>query len=106
MPDLTAPTFRDGEIDLFLRRRVCARCYSELEKQESPDFSPANHEYIAVCPTCQDAWNYATVSRAYAEHLGQVYLSDALEVRENLRDLFPSPVAGKSAEDILKELGF
>ena len=106
MPDLTAPTFHDGEIDLFLRRRVCARCYSELEKQESLNFSPSNHEYIAVCPTCLDAWNYATVSRSYAEHLGQVYLSDALDVRENLRDLFPSPHAGKSEEQLLSELGF
>lgn len=105
-PQLTPPVFHDGEIDQFLVRRVCARCYSELAKRDGPDFSAKNHEYEAYCPQCGDAWHYATVSRSYAEQLGQQALANAWEVSRNLPDLFPNPHHGKPAEQLLAELGF
>lgn len=103
---LKPPTFQDGEIDLFLRRRVCARCYGDLEKRNAPNYSAHNHEYEAYCPECGNAWNYATVSKGYAEKLGQAALVQMNEVQHNLRDLFPNPHKGKSQSQLLAELGY
>lgn len=103
---MKAPSFLEGEIDLHLRRRVCARCYGDLDKRPSADWTESNHQWDAYCPTCSDAWNYATVSRAYAEHLGQQAISEQWEVEINLPDLFPNPHSGKSPEQIMEELGF
>lgn len=106
MSELTAPIFLEGHIDLFLRRRVCARCYGDLESRPSKDYSASNHEYEAYCPECGDAWNYATVSRHYAEHLGQQAIAENWEIKDNLPDLFPSKHKGKSNDQLLEELGF
>jgi len=96
-----APQFPDGEVDQFLQRRVCARCYGDLQKVPAPE-----RMWNVICPTCGDAWNFATVSRSYAEALGQIALDQSWEVRRNLPDLFPNPHQGKSATQILRELGF
>lgn len=100
------PIFPEGQIDLFIRCRVCARCYGDLESIEAPGYAPDNHIFLAYCPTCVDAWNYATVSRKYAEFLGQRALADKWEVQSNMPDLFPNPHLGKSTNQLLKELGF
>jgi len=94
-------TFQDGEIDQFISRRVCARCYGDLIKTQAD-----NRMWDASCPTCGDAWGGATVSRAYAERLGQQALAERSEVKNNLPDLFPNPNRNKTAEQIIKELGF
>lgn len=91
----------EGEIDLFVRRRVCARCYGDLEKRFGP-----GRNYITHCTACGDAWNGATVSRSYAEGLGQKALAELSEVKYNLPDLFPNPNRGKSASQLLAEMGF
>lgn len=91
----------EGEIDLFLRRRVCARCYGDLEKQFGP-----GRNYITRCAECGYAWNGATVSRSYAERLGQQALGELAEVKHNLPDLFPNPNRGKSESQLLAEMGF
>lgn len=103
---MNLPIFSEGNIDLFIRRRVCARCYGDLESKPAPDFAPDNHIYLAYCPVCEDAWNYATVSRFYAEHLGQQALADNWEIKANLPDLFPNPHKGKSEQQLIDELGF
>lgn len=96
-----APKFTDGLIDQFLQRRVCSRCYGDLQKRVAE-----NRLFEAYCPNCGDAWNYTTVSRHYAERLGQDALNDYLNARANLPDLFPNPHKGKTPEQILTELGY
>jgi hypothetical protein len=93
------PTFQEGDIDTFIRRRVCARCYHDLEKKLADD-----RMYEAVCPICEGAWGYATVSRKYAESLGQKALADYFIVRENLPDLFPRQK--RTEKQLLSSLGF
>jgi len=62
--------------------------------------------WTAVCPTCGDAWGGRTVARSTAERRGQQGLAEAIEVKVNLRDLFPSPHKGRNREELVKELGF
>lgn len=95
------PTFKDGHIDLFLRRRVCARCYHDLVKHPAP-----RRLWYALCPDCLDAWHYATISRRTAELRGQQAILDYFEIRFNpaLADLFPRP--WRSERQILSELGY
>lgn len=93
-------TFLDGEIDRVMRCRVCARCYGDLLKREAP-----GRTWEAYCPTCGEAWGGRTLSRWTAERMGQRALAEALEVRVTLADLFPNPHRGKTAEQILQELG-
>jgi hypothetical protein len=93
-------TYLDGEIDRILRRRVCARCFEDLQKREAP-----GRTWEAYCPTCGDAWGGRHISRWTAERRGQRALAEALEVRVTLVDLFPNPHKGKPAEQILRGLG-
>lgn len=95
------PKFQDGYVDLFIRRRVCARCYGDLAKQPAP-----NRKWYAICPVCQDAWHYTTISRRTAEMRGQQAILDYYEIRFNpaLADLFPLP--WHSERKILAELGY
>ncbi len=89
----------DGKIDQFIQRRVCARCYSDLQR----DFAPGSM-WTVRCPTCGDAWGGATVSRKYAEGLGQQALAEYSELKYSRPDLFPQ--VKKSAKDAIKDLGF
>lgn len=103
---MQAPIFPEGQITLFLRRRVCARCYGDLMSKPAPDYAPDNHVYLAYCPECGDAWGGTTVSKVYAEKLGQRAIAEQWEVEANLPDIFPSPHKGKTPEQLIKELGF
>lgn len=94
-------TFLDGEIDIFIRQRVCARCYGDLVKRPAED-----RMWEAICPMCGTAWGGTTISRWYAERLGQTALQEKVEVAYTMPDLFPSPHRDKSAEQIIQELGF
>jgi hypothetical protein len=93
-------TYHDGEIDRMLHRRVCARCYENLQKREAP-----GRTWEAYCPTCGEAWGGRHISRWTAEHRGQRALAEAWEVKANLRDLFPNPHQGREAEELIRELG-
>ena len=93
-------TYNDGEIDRFIKRRVCARCYGDLVKMPAE-----NRTWTAICPSCGEACGGRTISRWTAERRGQVALAEALEVRVTLADLFPNPHKGKSAEKLMNELG-
>ena len=101
---MEAPKFQDGYIDLFVRRRVCARCYGDLSSRPAQDYSPTNHVYEAYCPVCRDAWHYATISAKYAERLGQQAIADLWDVKINMPDLFPR--IAMRPEKILSDLGF
>lgn len=91
----------DGKIDQLLQRNVCARCYGELAKRPA-----ANRLWEAHCPTCGEAWNGATIRRSTAEKRGQQALAELREVKTNLPDLFPNPNRGKTAQQLLSELGY
>jgi hypothetical protein len=107
-PALTPPTFPDGEIDKFLQRRVCARCYGDLQKRPAADDSPYNHSYEVFCPTCGDAWHYATISILTAEQRGSQAISELHEVTKTFRGtgIIPNPHEGKTQDQLLAELGF
>ena len=100
-PEYLGPLLPDGEIEKFVRARVCARCYGDLRISEAP-----GRLWLADCPRCGTAWKGATVSRKYAEGLGQKGLAEAREVKANLPDLFPNVHRGKSTRQVLNELGF
>lgn len=93
-------TYLDGEIDRILRRRVCARCYEDLQKREAP-----GRTWEAYCANCGDVWGGRTISRWTAERRGQRALAEAWEVKANLRDLFPNPHKGRPAKELIRELG-
>ena len=91
----------DGEIDQYIQKHVCSRCYGDLQK-----FPTDNRLWESKCPECGDAWRGTTIRRSTAERRGQRALSEAHEVKTNLPDLFPNPHKGKSIEQLNKELGF
>ena len=91
----------DGEIDKYIQKNVCSRCYGDLQK-----FPAEDRLWEAKCPTCGEAWHNTTIRRNTAERRGQQALSDVMEVKTNLPDLFPNPHKGKTVEELNKELGF
>ena len=91
----------DGEIDKFISRNVCSRCYGDLQK-----YPAKGRLWEAGCPVCGDAWHETTIKRYTAEKRGQAGLAEIREVKSNLPDLFPNPHKGKSTEELIKELGF
>lgn len=97
------PIFDQGKVDQFIQRRVCSRCYGDLEKYPAPR-EKGWAKYYVRCPECGDAWRYTTVSRSYAEGLGQKALTEYNEVRYNLPELFP--VKQRTKEECLHDLGF
>lgn len=106
LPSVETPKTIPPEVDQaavggILRRRVCARCYGDLVK------SPGSQTfYWAIsCPTCGDTWQYTTVSRHYAEMLGQDAVADLNEAQRRFADMLP-PKPQKSQAQILSELGF
>ncbi len=76
----------EGEIDKFLRNRVCGRCYGDLVKSFAP-----NRKYTANCPECGDKWHGATISRITAELREQQAISEYYEIRFDpaLADILP-----------------
>lgn len=104
MSALTQPIFHDGFIDLYAHRRVCARCYGDLESRPAAEDTPQEHLYVAYCPICEETWHFATVSRYYAERLGQKAIADLWDVKHNLADLFSR--ARQSEMQILEALGY
>lgn len=97
------PKLQEGIVDIYISRRVCARCYGELDKVATKD---DRNFYQVFCPNCGDTWNFTTVSRGYAIKLGQEALSKYDEVHQNLSDLFPQRRSGKTPEELIRELGF
>ncbi len=95
------PALPDGDIDAFIRDRVCSRCFGDLQKSPAP-----GRLWYATCGVCGKEWNYTTIARSTYERRVQQGLAEMGEVRANLPDLFPSPHKGKSDKEILKELGF
>lgn len=93
------PEMPDGQIDQFIARNVCARCYGDLVKVPAE-----NRTWRAVCIPCGDAWGGATIRRTTAERRGQQAINEALEVRINLPDLFPNPHRGRRPAEIVAEM--
>jgi hypothetical protein len=91
----------DGDIDRYIQKHVCSRCYGDLQK-----FPADNRLWEVKCPTCEEAWHGTTIRRSTAERRGQLALSEAQEVKTNLPDLFPNPHNGKTIDQLSKELGF
>ncbi len=98
---IAPPALQDGLVDRYIARRVCARCFGDLQKKLAPE-----RMWAVYCPRCQAAWNFATVSRRYAEWLGQEAIAQLCQARENFQDLFPNPHKGKTAPQLLRELGY
>lgn len=100
-PVRVPPSFPEGEVDLFIRSRVCSRCYGDLQKRFGQ-----NRLYEVYCPACLDAWGWTTVSRHYAVQLGQRAIESLLDVKydPDLADLFGQ--SKRTADQILADLGF
>jgi hypothetical protein len=84
-----------------VRDYVCARCYGPIA---------AHFNALRVWVVCA---NHGTrcngsgyVTKAWAERQRSNSIGEAMEVRFTLRDIIPSKHAGKSEEQLLKELGF
>lgn len=98
---LSQTTYTDEEIGRILKKRVCARCYGHLTQFPGPD-----RTWIVKCLQCGDAWGGTHISRYTAERRAARGLAEAQEVKQNLSDLFPNPNKGKSAKQLLEELGY
>lgn len=101
-PKAVPPLLQDGEVDKFISRRVCSRCYADLQKR--PVSKPRGWE--VYCYFCGDAWGFTTVSRSYAVRLGQQALADRFEARQRFVKIVPNPIAGQKPEQIIHDLGF
>ena len=100
-PELAKPEIDQVEIGGFVSGRVCARCFGDLRK------APGTKTFMWAieCPTCGDAWNFTTVSRKYAENLGQQALAEIGDATKRFADLLPAKPK-RSKEQIMSELGF
>lgn len=92
--------FQDGEIDKVIQRRVCARCYGRLVKEPIE-----GRRWAAVCLVHGNVEKVGHVSKAWAEHLGQQYIAEYWEVKENYPNLFGNQ-EHRQAEAITQELGY
>ena len=91
--------YQDGEIDKVIRSRVCARCYGRLDKRPIE-----GRRWAAICPVHGNIELIGHVSKSWAEHLGQQYIAEYWEVKENYPDLFGRQEA-RQAGVVLQELG-
>lgn len=101
-PKRVPASLPEGKVDQYRQRRVCARCYGDLQRRSKP----GSRDFEVYCPFCAGAWGYTTVTRRYAEQLGQVALADAFDAKKRFEDIVPNPHKGKTAEQLLRELGF
>ncbi len=98
------PTYPYAVMERITKTHVCARCHGELSWEPVPGHY--GDVYI-VCPTCEDAWHGARVTRRYVEEQRQQAIADYQEVKRNpaLRDILPAEPK-KTEEELLKGLGY
>jgi hypothetical protein len=84
----------------FSSTHVCAKCWGELIIKPAPD-----QKWIVVCPDHEGA---GYITRYYAEEQRKISGGDLTEVNKVLRKagVIKDPYEGKSADDLIKELGF
>lgn len=87
----------DGAVDRYIAWRVCAWCYGDLVKRPVE-----GRKWQVVCRYC-DRPTY-TVSKNYAERLGQKALAERWEVLDTFPEL--RTATGLSEDDLIKSLGF
>lgn len=83
---------------LMVRDYCCAGCYGHLNSYPEPDRMTR-----LVCDKCGDGRGFVTkfwASKRQGESLGEL-----MDVRINLRGVLPNPYQGKSAEQLLEEMG-
>jgi hypothetical protein len=93
--------FYDGEIEIIIRRFVCAQCYLDLKKRFAPD-----RKWIAFCPVHGDIETVGRITRSSAERLGQKLVARRKEIIAKFPEEYPSPHKGKSTEQLIEEMGF
>lgn len=96
--------FEPQEAEHLISRRVCARCWGELEIIEFPD----ERLVQVVCPTCGES---VEITGHISKNTPSIIMENAKfsyrEVAWNLKDIFPkSKNKVRSQEEIIKELGF
>ena len=79
---------------------VCSNCWGDLVKYHAP-----NRMSRVKCVNCGDD-TPGFVTRWYAEKRRSESMADKLDIQINLRDIFPSEYAGKSPDELVKELGY
>ena len=89
-----------GYATKFASTHVCAKCWGELVIKPAP-----NQMWIVVCTEHESA---GYVTRYWAEEQRKISEGDLHEVKEVLKKVgvIKDPYEGKSAEDLIKELGF
>lgn len=88
--------------DKLCKWSVCSKCWSDLVKREDPE----SGGWIVECSN--DPRHAGTVSRKTAEQRQAQDYSEYREVRRLLirLGLIENPLAGKSADDLRKDLGY
>jgi len=87
---------------LTIRDYVCSNCWGHLEK-----YPTDGRMWLVKCPRCEEQTK-GYVTKYYAEQQrgnSQADLSDAKGMLKQL-GIIPDPMAGKTAKDILSDLGF
>jgi len=80
------------------RDYCCAGCYGHLNAYAMP-----GRLTRLVCDRCGDGRGFVT--KRWAERRKSDSLGEAMDVTINLRGILPNPHAGKSAEQLLAEIG-
>ena len=95
-------TFEYPEAQKMVRDYVCSRCWDGLFYSPAPD-----RKYYVRCVSCRhDTVGYVT--KHYVDNCRMKSRADAAEVKQVLKDagVIKDEHAGKSIEDLNKELGF
>ena len=81
---------------------VCAGCWGRLNIRHLTD----SHNVVVFCSNCGD--NRGLHYHTWTENERQLNQTYAIEAKKTLRDLgiIPNPHEGKSADQLIKELGF
>ena len=86
-----------------MKHYVCARCWGHLEEVF------IDGEYVVRCAKGSDECDgKGFVTKFYASHRRQESTGEAMEIKQTLQTLgiIEDPLAGKSTEQLLSELGF
>jgi hypothetical protein len=88
---------------LTSRRYLCSACWGKL----LPPAPAEGGGFVVLCETCGDETK-GYVSQFYVDHRRGESVGEEREVKQMLvkMGILPDPLAGKSKETLLKELGY
>jgi hypothetical protein len=96
------PAFDEPQAFLIKRDYLCSRYWGDLVINLAPD-----RKYFVECFRCGNE-TPGYVTKSWAEKRRSESISEGIEVNQLLRELnlIPNPFESKTAEELIRELGF